>query len=87
MTIADHLTLAKLNLGLTYTEIAKRTGISTHSIQPLFIGERIPDKDQLAILCAVLGIDLDQLEPIRAKAHKWNGRQWCGKKAIHHELH
>jgi cyanate lyase len=83
MTLSEHLTLAKTNLGLTYLDVARRTGISTHSIKPIFVGERIPDKEQLANLCAVLGIDRDQLEPIRAKAEKWNGKQWIGKKAIH----
>lgn len=67
MAVAERLKQLVDNKGVTYSFISSRTGIPVDAISKSFLGKRRLPADELVDICNVVGIELNELQPVRSR--------------------
>lgn len=75
----EEIRSARFNLGLSRTELERKTGISLKSISAYEIGTQIPKLKYFLRLAEVLDIDFDEWEPVITEYHRRKNSNLDGK--------
>lgn len=70
MNVANRLQEIIHDSGVSYTYIAKKTGITTNAISRSLSGKRRLSAEELVAICSVMQIDINNLKPFHTITQK-----------------